>query len=139
MLYTISYVIVLGWISWEDIKGLRISIFSLMGVGFISFLEILSTDTGWMSLAIAMITYAGLWSLGCLVKHWTQSPALGSGDIWLVSMLTPIIYPESIPIFLMLTGILSLGWGLYWTRGNRKKRFPMVPSIGLAFLMVRLL
>ena len=72
------------------------------------------------------------------MTYLTKTPALGQGDVWIMSILAPSMYPEYIPAFLILVGILSWGWGVYWTRTHVQKNFPMAPPISLAFMMIQL-
>jgi prepilin signal peptidase PulO-like enzyme (type II secretory pathway) len=138
MLYGILHAIILGWLSWEDMKHLRIPVIGLIGLSCIGFSEILiSTKDIWPPLFIVLSMYTGLQVLNYTVQYVTKSPAIGQGDAWLMGVLASRLHPEHIPIFLLLVGILSWVWGMYWTHEQRKQRFPMVPAITVAFIVAR--
>jgi prepilin signal peptidase PulO-like enzyme (type II secretory pathway) len=92
----------------------------------------------WISLLIALGIYSSLELLNYGITQLAQNPALGQGDIWLMSVLALTIAAEQLPFFVLMVGIISLLWGIYWTHGQKHPRFPMVPPISVAFMVVQI-
>lgn len=139
MFYEIAYGILLGWLSWEDMKHLRIHTIGLAGLSCVSLMEISQKPYAdiWIPFLMAALLYFSLWFLNRLAIYLKKSSIIGQGDIWLLSILATAIANAQLPFFMLIVGIVSLPWGLYWTHGQKHPRFPMVPSIALAFMVMR--
>ncbi|WP_321469026.1 prepilin peptidase [Halarcobacter sp.] len=63
---------------------------------------------------------------------------LGGGDIKYILVITLYLQPISIPIFLIVTGIVQTFFLLYYQKIKKRRVAPMAPAIFLSVIMVKI-
>ncbi|NBX86072.1 MAG: prepilin peptidase [Proteobacteria bacterium] len=76
-------------------------------LGFIIALTMLGLPLWQVALA-PFAAFGGLWAMAWLAEKLTQKPALGGGDLWLVSALAPWLGLSGLLPFLAFTALIGL-------------------------------
>ncbi len=63
---------------------------------------------------------------------------LGGGDIKYILVITLYLQPISIPIFLIVTGIVQTIFLLYYQKIKKRRVAPMAPAIFLSVIIVKI-
>lgn len=62
----------------------------------------------------------------------SDRPAFGIGDLILFPLCGFWLSPDALPLFLIISGVLALGFGLFWRYRYDMRTFPMAPPIVIA-------
>ena len=86
------------------------------------------------SAVMAAVIYAGLvfgvsWGLGKVLKK----EALGFGDVKFFAVAGMWLGLDLLPVFLMMSGLIGVGMGLFWKIILRQNRFPFGPALIASF------
>lgn len=139
--------IVLLWVSYQDIKWQSIAHFWLLVLAFLAFLH-LSLQvylSGWQLLITRFYLFC-FWTIllmvffftaNALTKHFYHQRGFGSGDVWVLLLLCPLLSWQqflSLLLFAFWSGAIVGVLCLFFTRHTLKKRktrptLPFLPFI----------
>lgn len=103
----------------------------LLGAGWLY----LHPPAGWWE---PLLTFAQTAGVGVLLaggySYVRKRDMMGWGDVKLMAASALWIHPELAPAYLLISGLLGIGFGLWWTRKRDNPEFPFGPALAASLL-----
>lgn len=88
------------------------------------------------SVISAIIYFSIIMLTGFIVEKWKKKDAIGGGDIKFITIVGLVLGIDFLPIFLFLSGIIGVIFGLIWKKVTKNEYFPFGPALILSFLFI---
>lgn len=122
----------LSYLSWIDIKTLKIPLWSLFVLGALQGVLLYVKEMPLScQIPISASVFVVLSILTKVISHQKKQNSFGSGDIILCAILMLTLPWRILPLFFLLSGVF--GVITHFLYGGR--RYPFVPALSLAFIL----
>lgn len=77
-----------------------------------------------------------IYLVGYVVEKWKKKDAIGGGDIKFIAIVGMVLGLNLLPIFLFLSGIVGVVFGLIWKAVKKNEYFPFGPALIFSYLFL---
>ncbi|HSQ97449.1 MAG TPA: prepilin peptidase [Rickettsiales bacterium] len=77
-----------------------------------------------------------IYLVALIVSKWKKKDALGGGDLKFITVAGLILGIYHITIFLFLSGLIGVGFGLIWKKVKKNEYYPFAPALIISFLLL---
>lgn len=121
------------WIIYQDTKYGRISNQAIIALSFLLIPVFYLNPSHWISNITAGII--GIFLAGILLLFQNHRSFIGGGDLKLFCLSCFFLCLNTLPIFIILTGVLGIVWALFYRVFRGKNTFPFGPSIIISLIL----
>jgi len=84
----------------------------------------------------ALLYFVVIYIAGFIVEKWKKKSAIGGGDIKFITIAGLTLGLENLPLFLFISGVIGIIFGLIWKKITKNEYFPFGPSLIIAYLVL---
>lgn len=84
----------------------------------------------------AFLYFLIIYLTALIVSKWKKKDALGGGDIKFITIAGLILGIYNLTIFLFLTGLIGVIFGLIWKKVRKNEYFPFAPALIVSYLLL---
>ncbi len=88
------------------------------------------------SVISALIYFLLIMLTGFIVGKWKKQDAIGGGDIKFITIVGLILGIDFLPMFLFMSGVIGVIFGLIWKKTTKNEYFPFGPALIMSFLFI---
>lgn len=121
------------WITYQDLSYRKIPNLCLIGLGLFLFCHLLIGEVSFWPHLKAGFLGLGISVLILFFPKWTSY--VGAGDLKLFSIACFFTLPQTLPLFMILSGLLALVWGVLYQTIFKQNAFPLGPALMLGLII----